>query len=166
MKICDGSPGYELREGHHITDTGQPITYSVPHYASKHVQHGVPEEAIKNIRAFVDSVMPEFKDRPLIEARLCWDTDTVDSHYLIDKHPKYPEMLIATGGSAHAFKMFPIIGDYIVDAMEGKERGLKPEWRLYGRETKRDTMRPDVEIKDLRDMTTVQLPTYNGWHGR
>lgn len=160
MKICDGSPGYELLEGKYITEDDKQVAYSVPHYASDHIQIGVPEEAINNITAFVESVLPELRGRPLVDARLCWCTDTADSHYLIDKHPKHPEMLIATGGSAHAFKMFPIIGDYIADALEGKPRGLKPEWRLEGRKAERDVMRPDTQVKDLRDLKTIHIPTY------
>lgn len=136
---------------------GRQVSYSVPHYASKDFRHGVPQEAIDNIKAFVDLVLPEFRGRPLVGARLCWCTDTADAHYLIDKHPQYPEMLIATGGSAHAFKMFPIIGDYIADALEGKLRGLKPEWKLCNRHTERDLMRPDTQVKDLRRVKMIYV---------
>ena len=53
-----------------------------------------------------------------------------DGNFLIDYHPQHPGLFLATGGSGHGFKFFPVIGEKIVDAIE---RQLSPElkglWR-------------------------------------
>lgn len=50
-----------------------------------------------------------------------WDADTNDDNFLIDFLPHTDNrVLLATGGSYHGFKFFPILGKYIVQALEGK----------------------------------------------
>ncbi|EFQ34834.1 FAD dependent oxidoreductase [Colletotrichum graminicola M1.001] len=157
MKICDGSPGYQYRVGTYTDPSGKVEHYSVPRYASAHSEDGIPDEAADAIRRFVDTVMPQFSGRPLLGARVCWCTDSPDAYWLIDNHPKHPSLLLATGDSGHAFKMFPIIGDYISDALEGKERGLRSEWKYGNRTSRPVTTRPGTEVKDLRDVLNLKL---------
>ncbi|KAK1983777.1 FAD dependent oxidoreductase [Colletotrichum cereale] len=152
MKICDGSPGYQYRVGTYTDPSGKVEHYSVPRYASAHPDDGIPDEAANAIRRFIDTVMPQFSGRPLLGARVCWCTDSPDAHWLMDNHPKHPSLLLATGDSGHAFKMFPIIGDYISDALEGKERGLRKEWKYGDRKSRPVATRPGTEVKDLRDV--------------
>ncbi|GJC83525.1 L-saccharopine oxidase [Colletotrichum liriopes] len=152
MKICDGSPGYQYRVGTYTDPSGKVEHYSIPRYASTHPDDGIPDEAANAIKRFVDTVMPQFSGRPLLGARVCWCTDSPDAHWLIDNHPKHQSLLLATGDSGHAFKMFPIIGDYISDALEGKERGLRKEWKYGNRKSKPVATRPGTEVKDLRDV--------------
>ncbi|KAH8691443.1 putative sarcosine oxidase [Talaromyces proteolyticus] len=153
MKICNAFPGYQCRQGEY-TDlkTGKKTIFSIPRYASDYPEDGIPTEAADGIRRFIAAVMPQFSGRPLVEARVCWCTDSPDSHYLIDKHPRHENLLLATGDSGHAFKMLPIIGDYIADALEGSERGLKKQWSYGGRKEIRNVTRPGTEIKDIRDV--------------
>jgi sarcosine oxidase/L-pipecolate oxidase len=47
--------------------------------------------------------------------------------------------------------MFPIIGRYISDALEGRSNGLKKEWAFGERKAKPASHRPDTEVKDLED---------------
>ena len=47
-----------------------------------------------------------------------------DGNFLIDYHPSCDNLFIATGGSGHAFKFFPVIGGKILAAIE---RRLDPE---------------------------------------
>jgi sarcosine oxidase/L-pipecolate oxidase len=44
--------------------------------------------------------------------------------FLITYHPNHPNLFLATGGSGHGYKFFPVLGDKIVDALEGN---LEPE---------------------------------------
>jgi sarcosine oxidase/L-pipecolate oxidase len=156
MKICNAFPGYQYRQGEYTDPkTGKKTTFSIPRYASDHPEDGIPAEAADGIKRFIAAVMPQFSDRPLLEARVCWCTDSPDSHYLIDSHPEHSNMLLATGDSGHAFKMLPIIGDYIADALEGSARGLKKEWRYGGRKEIRNVTRPGNEVKDLRDVQSL-----------
>lgn len=151
MKICDNNPGYQYRMGTYTDDSGNATRYSIPRYASAHPEDGIPAEAAAAINRFIDVIMPQFSGRPLLDARVCWCTDTPDGHWLIDKHPKYSSLLLATGDSGHAFKMFPIIGSYIADALEGQPGGLREEWRYGIRKGKTVSTRPEAEVRDLRD---------------
>lgn len=108
------------------------------------------------MRRYIDEVMPQFSGRPLLRTAVCWCTDSPDGHWLIDNHPKHPSLLLATGDSGHAFKMFPIIGSYISDAFEGKSNGLKKEWKYGDREATPVPFRPGTEIKDLRDVLDIK----------
>ncbi|KAI0523913.1 sarcosine oxidase [Xylaria bambusicola] len=51
--------------------------------------------------------------------RLCWDASTPTHDFLISGHPHSKNLYIATGGSFHGWKFLPVIGDHIVDMMEG-----------------------------------------------
>jgi sarcosine oxidase/L-pipecolate oxidase len=45
-------------------------------------------------------------------------------------HPRHKNLFVATGGSGHGFKFFPVIGDKIVDALQGKlDPQLAEIWR-------------------------------------
>lgn len=156
MEICNAFPGYQCLQGEYTDPkTGKETIFSVPHYASDHPAEGIPAEAME-IKRFIAAVMPQFSGRPLPQARVCWCTDSPDSYYLIDNDPEHPRLLLATGDSGHAFKMLPIIGDYIVDALEGLERGLKMEWRYGGRKNVKNVTRPGTEVKDLRSVLGIQ----------
>lgn len=148
IKICNATQGYEYKTG--VSEDGS--HYSVPRYASDNPEDGIPEEAREGIQSFINAVIPQFSGRPLKGARICWCTDTPDQHFLICNHEKYPELLLGTGDSGHAFKFLPTIGKYIADALEGRETGLRKEWRWRTQEWKRDRTRPGDVVKDLRDV--------------
>lgn len=59
--------------------------------------------------------------RPWVNTRLCWYTDTPTGDFLVDwaPLPNNNSLFLATGGSGHGFKFLPVLGDYIVDAIEG-----------------------------------------------
>ncbi|KAI0103260.1 FAD dependent oxidoreductase-domain-containing protein [Nemania sp. FL0031] len=69
-------------------------------------------------------------DRDFERTRVCWYTDTQAGNFIISPHPDHDgSLFIATGGSGHAFKFFPVIGDKIVDAIGGcLDPELKALW--------------------------------------
>ncbi len=47
----------------------------------------------------------------ITDTRLCWYTDSLDNNFLVDYVPGYGDsLLVASGGSGHAFKFLPVIG--------------------------------------------------------
>ncbi|KAJ8133477.1 hypothetical protein O1611_g139 [Lasiodiplodia mahajangana] len=61
--------------------------------------------------------------------RLCWDASTPTHDFLISAHPHSQNLYIATGGSFHGWKFLPVIGDCIVDMMEGiLDKTLADRW--------------------------------------
>ncbi|KAG4258947.1 hypothetical protein FPRO03_13413 [Fusarium proliferatum] len=146
IKICDNNPGYQYQRGTFVDEDAITPKTAFP------TKQKSPSETSS-------TPMPQFSDRPLLDARVCWCTDSPDAHWLIDRHPIHKDLLLATGDSGHAFKMFPIIGKYIADALEGRETGLRKEWVYGGRVAKPTSHRPDTEIKDLRDVMGIKTET-------
>ncbi|KAJ5100517.1 Sarcosine oxidase protein [Penicillium angulare] len=95
----------------------------------------IPGHALNIINQFIDEELPEIRAEGLgvTSTRLCWYTDTFDDHYLIDYVPGKKNLMVATGGSGHAFKFLPVIGRHVVDIWEGKETNTLPKknwlWR-------------------------------------
>ncbi|KAJ5683331.1 hypothetical protein N7462_006496 [Penicillium macrosclerotiorum] len=84
----------------------------------------IPLEGEEAFRAALKQLLPRFVNRPFASTRICWYTDTPDGDFIVSYHPEYEGLFLATGGSGHAFKFFPVIGDKVVDALE---RTLDPE---------------------------------------
>lgn len=99
---------------------------------------GLPEKSVQVIRAFLDTYLPELKEHGLhvTGTRLCWYTDSFDNQFLVDAVPEKAGVMVATGGSGHAFKFLPVLGSFIADRIEGgaksavgKEMLQRWQWR-------------------------------------
>ena len=84
----------------------------------------VTEEDVARLRAFMADTLPDLAQAPIVYTRRCLYADTLDEHLWIDGHPDLEGLSVATGGSGHGFKFAPILGDLIVDVVEGREN----EW--------------------------------------
>jgi sarcosine oxidase len=59
-------------------------------------------------------------DGPLLALRRCMYEVSPDSHFIIDRHPSWPNVLIAAGFSGHGFKFASVVGEILADlATEG-----------------------------------------------
>lgn len=92
----------------------------------------VYEKDIKNLRAFLKESIPPLANDPVVYTRRCCYTDTLDGHFWIDNHPEIKGLTIGSGGSGHAFKMGPVIGEMIAAKAEGGEHkwSSRYNWRL------------------------------------
>src|SRR5262245_44200624 len=62
-------------------------------------------------------------DGPLLALRACMYTNSLDSHFIIDRHPSAPNTVIACGFSGHGFKFAPVVGEVLADlALDGRTR--------------------------------------------
>lgn len=112
LKICDEHPGY----CNWVSDPDHPgQKRSIPF-----AKHQIPLEAESRVRDFLRDTMPHLADRPLVFARICWDADTPDRCFLIDRHSEHPSLLLAVGASGHGYMQIPGIGGFVADALEGK----------------------------------------------
>lgn len=65
--------------------------------------------------------------RSFTKIRRCWYTDTPATDFIIDYHPRSQGTLfVASGGSDHAFKFLPVIGDKVTGIIL-RGRGLRSE---------------------------------------
>ena len=76
-------------------------------------------------KRFVEAFFPHLDPAPFLNDH-CLYTSTPDLDYVIDTVPGFPNVVLAGGGSGHAFKMGPAIGD----AAAALALGVKPPLSL------------------------------------
>lgn len=72
------------------------------------------------VRAFVRDVFPALAEAPITHTRCCVYGDSLDGHFVIAPHPERPNLVVAAGGSGHAFKFAPVLGELIANAVDGE----------------------------------------------
>ena len=102
---------------------------------------------MRKVRAFLADTFPALATAPLVYTRRCLYCDTIDEHFWIDRHPERPGLVVAAGGSGHAFKFGPLLGVLIANAVEGVAdvRLLKFRWRTA------DEMKPQQEASRFHE---------------
>lgn len=80
----------------------------------------VPPEWTGTLRAFLELRLPELADAPMASTRTCLYCDTDDGNFWIDRDPRREGLVVASGGSGHAFKFAPLLGAWVADAVEGQ----------------------------------------------
>ncbi len=85
-----------------------------------HTRRTPDPDYVEQVRGFVRQFIPQ-GDGPVNEARICLYTMTPDGHFLIDRHPAYPQVVFGAGFSGHGFKFGILIGRILSDlAVHGK----------------------------------------------
>lgn len=77
---------------------------------------------VRAAEAIVDRCFPAIAGPPLA-SEVCMYTNTADGHFLIDRHPKRPNIVLAGAGSGHGFKFASVIGEIVADlAVDGRSK--------------------------------------------
>jgi len=72
------------------------------------------------VRAFLERHLPSAAG-PRTRGQVCMYTLTPDRHFVIDRHPRHPQVSFACGFSGHGYKFAPVVGEILADlAMTGK----------------------------------------------
>jgi monomeric sarcosine oxidase len=74
----------------------------------------VDQSRLDKLRAYVANLLPTLGDE-IIATDTCRYTMTPDEHFLIDRHPAYPQIVITSPCSGHGFKFGVIIGRILAD---------------------------------------------------
>ena len=82
----------------------------------------IPREGQDALRDTVGRLVPEFSERPFEKTRVYWHADTPNADPLVTWHPEHEGLFIANGGSGHAFKFLPVLGNEIGGVLIGKGR--------------------------------------------
>ncbi|KAE8152937.1 FAD dependent oxidoreductase [Aspergillus avenaceus] len=92
---------------------------------------GLPKTSTQVIERFLDQYLPELKEDGIniSQTRLCWYTDSYDNDWVIDGIPDKSGVVIATGGSGHAFKFLPLLGQFVADKVMGIESEMLHRFR-------------------------------------
>jgi glycine/D-amino acid oxidase-like deaminating enzyme len=73
--------------------------------------------ALRGAEVFVRARLPGLVGRPVVSTFVSQLENTATEDFIIDRHPEAPRLLIAGGGSGHAFKFGPVLGDYVAKAV-------------------------------------------------
>jgi glycine/D-amino acid oxidase-like deaminating enzyme len=87
---------------------------------------------LKRARTYLATRFPALKDQPLVESRVCQLEMSVDEHFIIQRHPALENVWVVGGGSGHAYKHGPVLGEYIALRVLGKDPSpeLAPAFRI------------------------------------
>ena len=95
--------GFKL--GHHQPlDEVDPSTYN----------RVVNEADEANVRDWLERTFPDVGGR-MLRAETCLYTNTPDAHFIIDIHPKRPNIVLSSSCSGHGFKFAPAIGEALAE---------------------------------------------------
>jgi sarcosine oxidase/L-pipecolate oxidase len=97
---------------------------------------GIPASARRDLERYLTGTFPSLVGREgEWRTKVCWYADSPTGDYLVDFAPAYGRsVLVASGGSGHAFKMLPVIGRWVLRRLEGRMDGeegeeLARKWR-------------------------------------
>ncbi|KAI0477278.1 FAD dependent oxidoreductase [Xylariaceae sp. FL0804] len=135
---ADGGRAPSGASGASGASAGQKRTVSQPYTHLDDPDLEVPAEGLADLRAALRRMIPwpSLADRPFSHTRLCWYTDTPTGDWIVDYHPAFlasRSLFVATGGSGHAFKFLPVLGDRVADCLVGRcPPQFRDKWRWRG----------------------------------
>jgi sarcosine oxidase len=85
-------------------------------------ERGDAEELDREVHGYDERVLREFAERyfpegcgPTMSLHTCMFTNTPDHHFILDLHPDYEQVSIASACSGHGFKFASVIGEILAD---------------------------------------------------
>jgi sarcosine oxidase len=82
----------------------------------------VDQAVVSRVRQYVAGILPTLGDN-FIETQTCRYTMTPDDDFILDLHPEFPQVVVASPCSGHGFKFAPLIGRILADlAVRGETR--------------------------------------------
>lgn len=96
--------GFKIGRYHHLAESADPDSVD-------RACHPRDEAAL---RTAVAHYFPD-ADGPLVRSEVCMFTNTPDEHFIIDRHPDAPEVLVVSPCSGHGFKFCSVIGEIVAE---------------------------------------------------
>jgi len=113
-----GVPGFKFGKYHHFQEVVDPDIY-----------HRDPTwEDEDMLRDFASRYFPEGAG-PTMSLVACMFTNSPDNHFIIDLHPRYPQVSFAAGFSGHGYKFASVIGEIMADLADW--RHSRHDLRLF-----------------------------------
>jgi len=72
------------------------------------------------LRDGIARFMPE-ANGPLLSWRTCIFTNTPDEHFVVDRYPAYPQVILASPCSGHGYKFASVMGEILADMAMDRE---------------------------------------------
>lgn len=99
-----GIPGFKIGRYHHLEEKSD----------ADHVDRDCYPKDEQVLRSFTEKYFPEAAG-PTMTLKACTFTNTPDEHFILDVHPEYPQVCIASPCSGHGFKFSSVVGEIMAD---------------------------------------------------
>lgn len=86
-------------------------------------EYGAFDTDASDLRKFMRQYLPKAANR-VLKGAVCMITKTPDEHFILDQHPEYSHVTIASICSAHGFKFSSVIGNMLTRKVLDKEIGF------------------------------------------
>eukprot|EP00455_Lapot_gusevi_P000415 TRINITY_DN10196_c0_g2_i6.p1 TRINITY_DN10196_c0_g2~~TRINITY_DN10196_c0_g2_i6.p1 ORF type:complete len:432 (-),score=111.54 TRINITY_DN10196_c0_g2_i6:64-1359(-) len=113
------------------------------------------KEEVK-FRNFLRVALPWLVDQAVVFTRLCMYCDTFDGDFFISGDQVHEGLVVAAGGSGHAFKFTPILGKIIADVFENKPNPFKHKFAW--RQPPASKAAVAIKLDDARSPTQNAVP--------
>lgn len=104
-------------------DLGDGVKLAFHHQGGQVDPDAVPREVkaseIAEMREVLNEFLPEANGE-LRSTAVCMYTNTPDEHFVLDYHPKFPQVIVASPCSGHGFKFSPVVGEIIAGMLDDK----------------------------------------------
>lgn len=101
-------PGFKLGRYHHREERGAPDA----------IRRGPDAEDERLLRAFAERYFPDGAGATMA-LRDCLFTNTPDEHFVLDRHPAFPQVVLASPCSGHGYKFCSVVGEIVADLATG-----------------------------------------------
>jgi len=88
----------------------------------------VTEAGLAEVKSRLATRLPDLRNAPLLDARVCQYENTSNGDFLIDRHPGFENVWLVGGGSGHGFKHGPVVGEYVAARIDGKLDEIEPRF--------------------------------------
>lgn len=105
-----GAPGFKVGKFHHDGDAADPDA----------LDRSWRAEDEEMLRDFARRCFPKAAGR-MLRMSVCMFTNSPDKHFIIGKHPQWPQVSFAAGFSGHGFKFCSVVGEVMADLAERGE---------------------------------------------
>jgi len=85
-------------------------------------EHTLTADEIRRGREFVARWFPALRDQPLVDSKVCQREDSIDEHFIVDRHPEFENVWLVGGGSGHGYKHGIVLGDYVAHRIVGDDK--------------------------------------------
>jgi len=107
-----GIPGFKLGRFHHLEEIVDP----------DEIDRNPNEQDEALLRDFTEKYFPDAAGETS-SMKVCMFTNSPDEHFIIDRMPDAPQVVVAAGFSGHGFKFSSIVGEILADlAVDGATR--------------------------------------------
>ncbi|KAF2663145.1 sarcosine oxidase [Microthyrium microscopicum] len=151
---------HELSFTHMIYHSASNTHFSSPPDSVKHscwaedVPQVLKEEAMKVLRGTYGPYMEDFQPESY---RMCWDVVTKNQGWIISPHDACENLYVAAGGSFHAWKFLPILGEYVVAMLDGTlDEESVNRWSWYSIADSAGACESYAPRRDLKDILQTE----------